>query len=176
MHIKDRIKELRRVPANQLLPNPKNWRTHPGAQASALRGLLAEIGYANAVLARETPHGLMLIDGHVRAETNGDGIIPVLVVDVTEHETDLIVAACIREAEVVCLDGDASSVAHVADAASPDYSSRVCQARASPRCVVASRFRCCSHAVAIHKSSLRATTHRRLGLLDTPYISMNNPA
>ena len=126
----------------------------------------------------ETPQASCCIfDGHVRAETNGDGIIPVLVVDVTEHETDLIVAACIREAEVVCLDGDASSVAHVADAASPDYSSRVCQARASPRCVVASRFRCCLHAaVAIHKSSLRATTHRRLGLLDTPYISMNNPA
>ena len=176
MLIKDRIVRLDRVPANQLLPNPKNWRTHPDDQANVLRGLLAEIGYANGGLARETPDGLMLIDGRLRAETTGDGIIPVLVLDVTEHEADLIFAGCIRETEVMCLDGDAASVAHVADAASPDDSSRVCQARASPRCVVASRFRCCSHAVAIQKSSLRATTHRRLGLLDTPYISMNNPA
>lgn len=86
MLIKDRIKELRRVPASELLPSPKNWRTHPDDQANALRGLLAEVGYANAVLARETPAGLMLIDGHLPAETTGDGIIPVLILDVTEDE------------------------------------------------------------------------------------------
>jgi hypothetical protein len=32
MRIRDRIKELRRVPARDLLPNPKNWRSHPAAQ------------------------------------------------------------------------------------------------------------------------------------------------
>ena len=46
MQIRDRIKELRRVPASELLPNPKNWRTHPVAQQDALRGVLAEVGYA----------------------------------------------------------------------------------------------------------------------------------
>ena len=76
MHIKDRIVEHRRVPANQLLPNPKNWRTHPDAQANALRGGLAEFGFADAVLAREPPDDLMLIDGHLRAETTGDGLYP----------------------------------------------------------------------------------------------------
>ena len=45
MRIRDRIKELRRVKASDLLPNPKNWRTHPVAQQDALKGLLAEIGY-----------------------------------------------------------------------------------------------------------------------------------
>jgi hypothetical protein len=40
LQIKDRIRELRRVPARDLLPNPKNWRRHPKAQADALRGLL----------------------------------------------------------------------------------------------------------------------------------------
>jgi hypothetical protein len=40
MKIRDRIKELRRVPARKLLPNPKNWRVHPPAQQQALKALL----------------------------------------------------------------------------------------------------------------------------------------
>lgn len=89
--VRDRIKELRRVPASSLLPNPKNWRTHPQAQQDALKGVLAEVGIADAVLARELPDGsLMLIDGHLRAETLGDGDVPVLVLDVTEAEADKI--------------------------------------------------------------------------------------
>jgi len=53
--IRDRIRELRRVPARELLPAENNWRRHPKSQADALRGVLAEIGIADAVLARETP-------------------------------------------------------------------------------------------------------------------------
>jgi hypothetical protein len=41
--IRDRIKELRRVRAADLVPNPKNWRRHPKAQSDALSALLAEI-------------------------------------------------------------------------------------------------------------------------------------
>jgi hypothetical protein len=93
MKIRDRIRELRRVPASELLPNPKNWRTHPQSQADALRGVLAEIGMADAVLARELPDGsLMLIDGHLRAETAADAPVPVLVLDVNEAEADKILA------------------------------------------------------------------------------------
>src|SRR5208282_5844461 len=89
MKVKDRIKELRRVKASELLRNPRNWRTHPAAQARALRGLLNEIGYADALIARELPDGqLELIDGHLRAETTPDSIVPVLVLDVTEEEAD----------------------------------------------------------------------------------------
>lgn len=80
------------MPACDLIPNPRNWRTHGKAQAEALQGLLAEVGFAGAVLARETPEGLMLIDGHLRSETAGVGIIPVLVLDVTESEADKILA------------------------------------------------------------------------------------
>lgn len=91
MQLKDRIKELRRVPASELLPNPKNWRTHGDDQRDALKGVLAEIGIADATLARELPDGqLMLIDGHLRAETAGDSIIPVLILDVDEAEADKI--------------------------------------------------------------------------------------
>ena len=81
------------VPASDLRPNPKNWRTHPQAQQDALRGVLAEVGLADACLARELPDGsLMLIDGHLRAETLGDGEVPVLILDVNEAEADKILA------------------------------------------------------------------------------------
>lgn len=87
MHINDRVKELRRVPANQLKPNPRNWRTHPPAQQDALRGVLADVGFADAVVARELADGtLELVDGHLRAETMADAVVPVLVVDLTDEE------------------------------------------------------------------------------------------
>jgi DNA modification methylase len=88
--IRDRVRELRRVSARELLKNPRNWRRHPREQAAALRGILQEVGYADALLARETRDGLMLIDGHLRAETTPDSIVPVLVLDVTEEEADKI--------------------------------------------------------------------------------------
>ena len=89
MHIRDRIRELRRVPAKDLHPNPRNWRTHPLAQRDALRGILAEVGYADALLAREREDGsLELIDGHLRAETTPEAHVPVLVLDVTAAEAD----------------------------------------------------------------------------------------
>jgi hypothetical protein len=87
--IRDRVKELRRVRARDLVPNPSNWRTHPEGQRAALQGILAEVGYADALLARELPDGsLMLIDGHMRAETTPDQEVPVLVLDVTEAEAN----------------------------------------------------------------------------------------
>jgi hypothetical protein len=93
MKIKNRIKELRYVKASEIAPNPKNWRTHPKEQADALRGVLAEVGMADAVLARELKDGsLMLIDGHMRAETFGDEPVAVLVLDVTEEEADKLLA------------------------------------------------------------------------------------
>ncbi len=54
--------------------------------------MLAEVGFADAVLARETENGLQLIDGHLRTEVVGDSDIPVLVLDVTEQEANMILA------------------------------------------------------------------------------------
>jgi hypothetical protein len=94
MHIRDRILELRRVPASELLPHPRNWRLHPRRQQEALRGILAEVGYADALLARELPDGrLQLIDGHLRAETTPDQTVPVLVLDVNEAEAAKLLAS-----------------------------------------------------------------------------------
>jgi DNA modification methylase len=108
--IRDRIRELRRVPASELRPNPKNWRTHPQAQADALKGVLAEVGIADAVLARELEDGsLMLLDGHLRVETMGDQVLPVLVLDVDEAEGDKVLAtldplAAMAESDAAKLD------------------------------------------------------------------------
>src|SRR6202050_4263120 len=89
IRIQDRIRELRRVRARELLPNPKNWRRHPKAQAEALRGLLGEIGYADALLVCEQADGsLRLVDGHLRAETTPDTVVPVLLLDLSDDEAD----------------------------------------------------------------------------------------
>jgi hypothetical protein len=88
MTMRDRVKELRRVPASELRANPKNWRRHPPAQEAALRGILEDVGFADAMIARETEDGLELIDGHLRQEVMGDQEVPVLIVDVTEEEAD----------------------------------------------------------------------------------------
>jgi hypothetical protein len=93
MHIRDRVIELRRVRAADLRPNPKNWRAHPAAQQDALRGVLAEVGFAGALLARQLADGsLELIDGHLRAETAPDMLLPVLVLDVDAAEADKLLA------------------------------------------------------------------------------------
>ena len=91
MKIRDRIRELRRVPARDLAPNPKNWRRHPKRQREAMEAVLAEIGYADALLAREDERGVLhLIDGHLRAGVTPDTEVPVLVLDVDEAEADKI--------------------------------------------------------------------------------------
>src|SRR3954470_10644674 len=93
MQIRDRIRELRRVRAAELRPNPRNWRLHPEQQQNALRAVLAEIGYVDALLARECDDGtLELIDGHLRAETTPEQTVPVLILDVDEHEAGKILA------------------------------------------------------------------------------------
>ena len=116
MAIRDRIIELRRVPAGQLRQNPRNWRLHPKAQQEALRGILGEVGYVDALMARELPDGsLELIDGHLRAETTPDQDVPVLVVDLSEAEAAKILAtldplAAMAEADAGKLDALLRSV------------------------------------------------------------------
>src|SRR3972149_4557755 len=93
MQIRDRIKELRRVRASLLRPNARHWRTHPQTQQDALRGVLAEVGYADALLARELPDGsLELIDGHLRAQTTPDVEVPVLIIDLDDAEAAKLLA------------------------------------------------------------------------------------
>lgn len=57
-----------------------------------MKGMLEDIGFAGASLARETEEGLMLIDGHLRKELALDEEVPVLILDVTEEEADKLLA------------------------------------------------------------------------------------
>ncbi len=110
MNPRDRIKELRRVKASELRPSPKNWRTHPKAQRDALAGMLNEVGWAGATIARELDDGsLELIDGHLRADMDPDALVPVLVLDVNEAEADKLLAtidplSAMAEADTAKLD------------------------------------------------------------------------
>jgi hypothetical protein len=104
---RDRVKELRRVPASELQANPKNWRRHPASQRAALQGILEDVGFADAVIARETPDGLELIDGHLRQEVMEDQVVPVLIVDVTEEEADKLLATLDPLAAMATTDTDA---------------------------------------------------------------------
>jgi len=100
INVQDRIVELRRIRAGDLLPNPENWRTHGDDQMAALNGVLSEVGIADAVLAFPAdglgPDGdfskLMLFDGHARTENNPDQVWPVLVTDLTTDEARLMLA------------------------------------------------------------------------------------
>jgi len=123
INIRDRVKELRRVRASDLVANSKNWRRHPATQRKAMQAVLAEVGYADALLAREDENGrLILVDGHLRADTTPDSIVPVLVLDVTAAEADKILATLDPLAGMAEIDDDAwSSLIEGLDAELPDF-------------------------------------------------------
>jgi DNA modification methylase len=90
--LRNRVTGMRYLHAADLLPNPKNFRTHPDYQRAALTDLLAEVGIANALIAYQTPAGLQLIDGHLRKDAAPDTLWPVLVLDVDEAEATTLLA------------------------------------------------------------------------------------
>jgi hypothetical protein len=92
MQIKNRIKELRQVKASELLPNNKNWRKHPQWQKEGMQAILENIGYAGALIAYENAGQLVLIDGHLRQEMTPTEEVPVLILDVSEEEADILLA------------------------------------------------------------------------------------
>ena len=77
---------------NDLTENPSQWRTHPESQLSALRAVLADVGWAGALLWNERTN--RLVDGHGRkAVTVGqDEKVPVLVGDWSEEDEKKILA------------------------------------------------------------------------------------
>jgi DNA modification methylase len=91
--LRDRIKELRRVPASELVPHPENWRRHHEPQRSAIRAMFERVGFVGAVLTRELPDGrLQLIDGHLRGEEAAGQPVPALVSDLSEEEARWVLA------------------------------------------------------------------------------------
>lgn len=80
-------------PPENLLANPRNFRTHPAAQQDALSGVLAEVGVVqNIVVNRRSGY---VVDGHARitlAMRSGQPSIPVTYVDLSEAEEALVLA------------------------------------------------------------------------------------
>jgi hypothetical protein len=77
----------------ELVENPRNWRSHPAHQLSALADLISEVGWAGACLYNERTG--RLIDGHARrliASQQGTKNIPVLVGDWSEEQEAKILA------------------------------------------------------------------------------------
>jgi DNA modification methylase len=69
--------------------------------------MLDDVGFAGAILARQTDDGLMIIDGHLRAEMDPNAEVPVLVLDVTEEEADKLLATTDPIAAMAIADGEA---------------------------------------------------------------------
>jgi hypothetical protein len=91
--IRDRVVELRRVPASDLRANPLNPRRHPESQRSAMSSVLEQIGFAGALLARELDDGaLELLDGHLRTDLAADQLVPVLITDLDDDEARVALA------------------------------------------------------------------------------------
>jgi hypothetical protein len=91
VNIRDRILELRRVPSAELLDNDRNWRLHPYAQRLAVAELLEQVGIVGALTGYHSERNggqLTLIDGHERKDHEADW--PVLILDVTDEEADLL--------------------------------------------------------------------------------------
>ncbi|HEV8282245.1 MAG TPA: DNA modification methylase [Candidatus Limnocylindrales bacterium] len=77
-----------------LVPNPRNWRTHPDDQQRALSGALAEVGWVAEVLVNQTTGHV--VDGHLRLElalARGEPTVPVTYVDLSEDEERLVLAS-----------------------------------------------------------------------------------
>ena len=91
---RNRIVGHAEVAPGELVPNPRNWRTHPDDQQRALSGALAEVGWVAEVLVNErTGH---VVDGHLRLElalARGEPTVPVTYVELSEDEERLVLAS-----------------------------------------------------------------------------------
>src|SRR5207249_7680743 len=104
----------------ELAPDERNYRRHPPAQRRALQAFLADVGYADALIARQGPEGLVLVDGHLRAELDPDQVVPVLVLDVDEDEAATLLATLDPLAAMALADPDALQVLLAKAAVSED--------------------------------------------------------
>jgi hypothetical protein len=92
--LRDRILDLRRIPARDLQDHQMNWRTHPQAQQDAMRSVLDELGIAAALLVYDSPRqgGLCIIDGHLRKSLDPAQEWPCLLLDLDDDEAAYLLA------------------------------------------------------------------------------------
>jgi hypothetical protein len=90
----NRVTALEYHLGRDLRPHPKNPRLHPDGQVKAMAGILEQVGIAGALIAYRAGDGVLtLIDGHCRGEHWADVEWPVIVLDVTDEEADLVLVS-----------------------------------------------------------------------------------
>jgi hypothetical protein len=88
---RDRILEVRKMKAKELLDNDGNWRIHPDVQKDSLVGVLHEIGKADVIKAYVSERAggkLMLYDGHLRKTIDPEEEWTVAITDLSDAEAD----------------------------------------------------------------------------------------
>ena len=90
---RSRIVETGSADPHTLIPHGQNWRRHPTSQREALKGILAEVGWVQGVIVNRTTN--RIVDGHARVEeaiTNGETVVPVTYVELSENEEREVLA------------------------------------------------------------------------------------
>lgn len=104
---RNRIIGYAKVPASQLLANPKNFRIHPKFQQDALAAVLQEVGWVQDVIVNQRTG--FVVDGHARINLvlsrNPEENVPVGYVDLTDAEEALILATLDPLAALAVTDG-----------------------------------------------------------------------
>jgi DNA modification methylase len=82
------------VAPKDLVPNPRNWRSHPPEQQRGLAGALGEVGWVAEVLVNRTTGNV--VDGHLRIElalARQEPTVPVTYVELSDDEERLVLAS-----------------------------------------------------------------------------------
>jgi hypothetical protein len=93
IRFRDRILELRRVKASELLENPANWRRHSEEQVGAVTSIMERIGFAGAAIGRLKDGKIQLLDGHLRRSIAAQQEVPVLITDLDDEEAKIFLAS-----------------------------------------------------------------------------------
>lgn len=92
--LRNRIVDRVEMDPRELVKNPRNIRTHSDGQKSIMRSMLRTVGFvAPVMLNKTTGH---LVDGHLRVEIaveDEEPAIPVSVVELSQNEEDIVLAA-----------------------------------------------------------------------------------
>lgn len=95
------------VPPDQLLANPLNFRVHSHIQKDHMRAMLKEIGWLDEIIVNRNSG--VVVNGHMRVDialTDGEPVVPVRYVDLTEEEENLALATFDNVAALAGTDRD----------------------------------------------------------------------
>lgn len=104
---RSRVTGLEYHKAGDLQDHPLQWKIHPDFQRQVLSGVLERVGIADVLLAyRDGAGNLVKVDGHARSSLDPEQTWPVIILDITAEESNLLLAAHDRLAAMSATDGD----------------------------------------------------------------------